>query len=65
MNQSPIAFWCQLWQAQIEQSLKFWSYWAQFTPHEGARDLSVEANALKAAAPAKPARARARIAAAQ
>ena len=46
--QSPVAFWCRLWQIQFEQTLAFWGAWAQMLPHDSARTLSDEAEALKA-----------------
>jgi len=42
-------FWMGLWQQQLEQSLKVWSMWAQAMPHESARELAAEADAMKAA----------------
>lgn len=38
-----ISFWCSLWQAQLEQSLKIWGAWAQYVPHENAAELAAEA----------------------
>ena len=41
-----ISFWCSLWQAQLEQSLKMWGAWAQYIPHENAAELAAEAAML-------------------
>lgn len=40
-----IAFWCGLWQAQMETGLRFWAIWAQSLPHPDARTLAAEAQA--------------------
>jgi hypothetical protein len=42
-----ITFWCQLWQAQIDQSLKFWAIWASNLPRPTAAELSAGAEALR------------------
>lgn len=52
--QSPVAFWCRIWQMQFEQTLAFWGAMAQMMPHQHASDLSAEAEAMKAPAPRKP-----------
>ena len=44
-----LSFWCSLWQAQLEQSLKFWGAFAQYVPHESAADLAAEAEMMKPA----------------
>jgi hypothetical protein len=44
-----ITFWCRLWQAQIDQSLKFWALWASNLPRPTAADLAAEAEALRKA----------------
>ncbi len=41
----PVAYWCRLWQAQIEHSAAMMAWWAQFVPHETAAQLSAEAEA--------------------
>lgn len=45
----PIAFWCRLWQTQIETSLALMAVWARMLPHERAAELSAEAEALHTA----------------
>jgi hypothetical protein len=42
-----ITFWCRVWQAQLDQSLKFWALWASSLPRPSAADLSAEAEALR------------------
>jgi len=42
-----MGFWFRLWQAQFDQSLKFWCYWAQAVPRPTAAQLSAEADALR------------------
>jgi hypothetical protein len=42
-----ITFWSQLWQAQIDQSLKYWALWASNLPRPTAAELSAEAEALR------------------
>lgn len=42
-----IGFWYRIWQQQLEQTFRFWGYWAQYLPHEDAAKLSAEAEALK------------------
>ena len=41
-------FWAGLWHQQMEQSLKFWALMGQSMPHESARELSAEADAMRA-----------------
>lgn len=43
-----VEFWTRFWQIQIENSLQFWTIWAQVVPHKTAQQLSAEAEALKA-----------------
>ena len=51
-----LGFWCRLWQAQIDQSLRFWAFWASALPRKDAAELAAEAEAMRAAAtPDKPA----------
>lgn len=49
-----LGFWFRLWQVQVEQSLKFWAIWAQAVPRPSAAELSAQAEALGASAPAEP-----------
>jgi hypothetical protein len=42
-----VGFWFRLWQAQIDQSLKFWCLWAQTLPHPTASELAAEAEAMR------------------
>jgi hypothetical protein len=56
MWRTGIAFWCSLWQAQLETSLRLWSAWAQAFPHESARELAEEAEAMKPASRGAPAK---------
>lgn len=42
-----VTFWARLWQAQIDQSLKFWAAWASALPRPSAAQLSSEAEALR------------------
>ncbi|MFN4099092.1 MAG: hypothetical protein ACK4GT_04895 [Pararhodobacter sp.] len=51
-----IAFWSQIWQAQIEQSLRFWALWAQFVPKPSAAAIAAEAEAPKPVVRTTPAR---------
>lgn len=44
-----IAFWCRLWQTQIETSLALMAVWSRFLPHERAAELSAEAEAAHTA----------------
>ncbi|MCW1931622.1 hypothetical protein [Pararhodobacter zhoushanensis] len=46
-----ITFWTQIWQAQVEQSLRLWAAWAQMMPHDSARALAQEAEQMKPAIP--------------
>jgi len=53
-NQPPAAFWgeslnfwCRLWQAQIEQSMRFWGALAAQAPRPSAAKLAAEAESLK------------------
>lgn len=59
-----MGFWCRLWQAQIEQSLRFWAAFAAPWPRQDAAALAAEAEAMKeivrGAARSKPAPARER-----
>lgn len=56
-----MGFWFRLWQAQIDQSMKFWCLWAQALPRPSAAELAAEAEAMRnigtsdAARPRKPA----------
>lgn len=49
-----LGFWFRLWQAQIEQSMKFWALWAETLPKPSAAELSAEADALKGSTRATP-----------
>lgn len=56
-----LSFWCQLWQAQIEQSMKFWALWAESLPKPTAAQLAAQAEKMRekvapAPEPARPAR---------
>jgi hypothetical protein len=42
-----ITFWCKMWQAQLDQSLKFWALWAANLPRPTAAQLSAEADKLR------------------
>lgn len=44
----PVILFSQMWRAQIEQSLKVMAFWAQFLPHETAREAAAEAESLRA-----------------
>ena len=55
-NQPPAAFWgeslnfwCRLWQAQIEHSMRFWGAVAAQMPRPTSRQLAAEAESIKAA----------------
>jgi len=55
-----LGFWCRLWQAQIDQSLRLWAVWASALPRPDSAELAAEAEAMRAAAtpdtaPDKPA----------
>ena len=56
-----MGFWFRIWQAQIDQSMKFWCLWAQTLPRPSAAELAAEAEAMRkvgtsdAARPRKPA----------
>ena len=56
-----MGFWFRLWQAQLDQSLKFWCLWAQTLPRPSAAELAAEAEAHRQSAtqpvstPRKPA----------
>ncbi len=41
------AFWCRLWQSQIEYSMRFWGALAERMPHPSAAELSAEAEAMR------------------
>lgn len=63
-----LSFWCRLWQAQIEQSMKYWALWAEALPKPTAAQLAAEAEKMREMAapapePVRPAR-RSRTAAA-
>lgn len=45
----PIAYWCRLWQTQIETSLAVMAIWSRFLPHQNAAALSAEAESAHAA----------------
>lgn len=57
---NPIAFWCRLWQTQIETSLALMAAWSRLLPHDSAAALSAEAEAAHTAPtplrPVKPRR---------
>jgi hypothetical protein len=55
----PIAYWCRLWQTQIEASLAVMAIWARMIPHQNAAALSAEAEASHTApTPLRPVKAR-------
>ncbi|GAB4262157.1 MAG: hypothetical protein Kow0013_07420 [Pararhodobacter sp.] len=43
-----LAFWCTLWQQQIDQTMKIWAAWGAMVPRESARELAAQAEAMKA-----------------
>jgi hypothetical protein len=53
-----LGFWCRLWQAQLEQSMKVWAVWAEALPKPSAADLAAEAEKMRelSATPTEPAR---------
>ncbi|HPD93453.1 MAG: hypothetical protein H6900_04465 [Rhodobacter sp.] len=52
MTMYPITALCQMWQTQVEQTLRVWAWWAQFVPQESAAELSADAEAeARASAP--------------
>lgn len=55
----PIAFWCRIWQTQIETSLALMAAWTRLLPHQNAAELSAEAEAAHTApTPLRPVKAR-------
>ena len=56
-----MGFWFRIWQAQLDQSLKFCCLWAQALPRPSAAELAAEAEAQRqgatqpVSAPRKPA----------
>ena len=42
-----IAFWSQIAQMQVEQTIRLCAFWARFLPQPSASQLSAEAEALK------------------
>lgn len=51
-----LGFWCRLWQAQIEQSMKFWALWAEALPKPTAAQLAAEAEKMREMTEPEPAR---------
>lgn len=47
---ASVTFWSTLCQRQYEQNLKLMAFWLRAVPHDTARGLAAEADALKAQA---------------
>lgn len=43
----PVMVASQIWRAQIEQGVRILAWWAQFLPHETARQAADEAEAQR------------------